>query len=43
MSPTDLNQRQFNFAAGPAALPESVLREAQQEMLVYPGAGASIM
>jgi phosphoserine aminotransferase len=43
MSPVDLNQRQFNFSAGPAVLPESVLLEAQKEMLVHPGAGASIM
>lgn len=43
MSPVDLNQRQYNFSAGPGTLPESVLRAAQQEMLVFPGAGASIM
>ncbi len=36
-------KRVFNFSAGPATMPESVLREIQDEMLVYPGAGASIM
>ena len=35
--------RVFNFSAGPATMPESVLREIRDEMLVYPGAGASIM
>lgn len=43
MSPLDLNQRQFNFSAGPGTLPEAVLREVQEELLVFPGAGASIM
>ncbi len=36
-------KRLHNFSAGPGALPVSVLEEAQQEMLVYGGAGASIM
>ncbi|TWU16914.1 3-phosphoserine/phosphohydroxythreonine transaminase [Allorhodopirellula heiligendammensis] len=35
--------RVFNFSAGPAALPESVLREVQDEMLCLPGAGASLL
>jgi phosphoserine aminotransferase len=35
--------RRFNFCAGPAALPEPVLLQAQQEMLDYQGAGLSIM
>lgn len=35
--------RVFNFSAGPAVLPEPVLQQAQQEMLEYQGAGASIM
>lgn len=34
--------RAFNFSAGPAALPEPVLRQAQQEMLDWHGVGASI-
>lgn len=36
-------KRLHNFSAGPGALPTSVLEEAQKEMLVYGGAGASIM
>lgn len=39
----DFNSRLYNFSAGPGTLPEEVLREAQEEMLVYPGAGASII
>ncbi|AVY66492.1 3-phosphoserine/phosphohydroxythreonine transaminase [Xanthomonas translucens] len=35
--------RAFNFSAGPAALPESVLRQAQAEMLEWNGVGASIV
>ena len=35
--------RAFNFSAGPATLPESVLRRAQQEMLEWNGVGASIV
>jgi phosphoserine aminotransferase len=35
--------RAYNFAAGPAALPESVLRQAQSEMLEWKQAGASIV
>ncbi|HCR33571.1 MAG TPA: 3-phosphoserine/phosphohydroxythreonine transaminase, partial [Stenotrophomonas sp.] len=35
--------RAFNFSAGPATLPESVLRQAQAEMLDWHGAGASIV
>lgn len=38
-----LNGRVFNFSAGPSMLPEPVLLKAQEELLVYPGAGASIM
>ncbi len=40
-SPT--TKRIFNFSAGPAVLPESVLREVADEMLCYPGAGASVL
>ncbi|QDV65693.1 3-phosphoserine/phosphohydroxythreonine transaminase [Crateriforma conspicua] len=36
-------QRVFNFSAGPAALPLSVLEEVRDELVCYPGAGASIM
>ncbi|MCD9086923.1 3-phosphoserine/phosphohydroxythreonine transaminase [Stenotrophomonas sp. SY1] len=35
--------RAFNFSAGPAALPEEVLRQAQAEMLEWNGVGASIV
>jgi phosphoserine aminotransferase len=35
--------RAFNFSAGPAALPEPVLRQAQDEMLEWRGERASVM
>ena len=35
--------RIFNFAAGPAALPESVLEQASREMLDWHGCGTSVM
>lgn len=35
--------RVYNFAAGPAILPEEVLKEAADEMLDYNGTGMSIM
>ena len=35
--------RVHNFSAGPATLPESVLRQAQAEMLDWHGVGASIV
>jgi len=35
--------RVFNFSAGPAALPEDVLKQAQAEMLDWHGAGMSVM
>ncbi len=35
--------RVYNFSAGPAVLPESVLREAADEMLDYRGCGMSVM
>lgn len=35
--------RVYNFAAGPSALDESVLREAAEEMLDYKGSGMSVM
>lgn len=37
------SERIFNFSAGPAVLPESVLLEAQRDMFCYPGAGMSVM
>ncbi|MBR2671269.1 MAG: 3-phosphoserine/phosphohydroxythreonine transaminase [Oscillospiraceae bacterium] len=36
-------KRVFNFSAGPAVLPEEVLREAAAEMLDYRGTGMSVM
>ncbi len=35
--------RIYNFSAGPAALPETVLNQVQAEMLEWNGAGASVM
>jgi phosphoserine aminotransferase len=35
--------RIYNFSAGPAVLPESVLKEAAEEMLDYKGTGMSVM
>ena len=36
-------KRIYNFSAGPAMLPEEVLREAAEEMLDYQGCGMSVM
>ena len=35
--------RSFNFCAGPAALPEAVLKQAAEEMLDWRGTGMSVM
>ena len=35
--------RVYNFSAGPAVLPEQVLREAAEEMMDYRGCGMSVM
>ena len=35
--------RVFNFGAGPAVLPESVLEEAQRDLLALPGLGMSVL
>ena len=35
--------RIYNFAAGPATMPESVLEEARDEMMNYRGSGMSVM
>ena len=35
--------RVYNFSAGPAVLPEEVLKEVQAEMLDYNGTGMSVM
>ncbi|MCH8921779.1 MAG: 3-phosphoserine/phosphohydroxythreonine transaminase [Planctomycetes bacterium] len=38
-----MNDRHYNFSAGPANLPLRVLEQAQRELLCLPGAGASVM
>ena len=38
-----LTDRVYNFSAGPAVLPEEVLKEAAEEMLNYKGSGMSVM
>ena len=43
MSVTATAQRAFNFSAGPAALPLTVLQQVQEEFLCLPGAGASLL
>ncbi len=40
---TMTTSRPYNFSAGPAALPEEVLREAAAEMLDWHGSGMSVM
>ena len=35
--------RKFNFGAGPATLPEVVLKEVQEELLDWNGLGLSVM
>ena len=38
-----MTHRVYNFSAGPATLPPTVLEEAQQHLLSYPGAGVSVL
>lgn len=38
-----MEKRSYNFAAGPSALPLEVLKQAQRDILCYPGAGCSVM
>ena len=38
-----MEKRAYNFAAGPSTLPEDVLKQAQADLLCYPGAGCSVM
>ena len=38
-----MTQRAYNFSAGPAVLPESVLAEVGRDMLALPSAKASIL
>ena len=41
--PASTEQRVFNFAAGPAVLPEPVLRQAQKDLYSLPGVGMSVL
>ena len=43
MSTAQAQKRIYNFSAGPAVLPVSVLKEVQDEMMCLPGAGASVL
>ena len=38
-----MNERIFNFSAGPAIMPVPVLEEAQRDLLALPGVGMSVM
>lgn len=38
-----MSNRIYNFSAGPAILPEDVLKEAQEDMLSYKGTGMNVM
>jgi phosphoserine aminotransferase len=38
-----MTQRPYNFSAGPAAMPEEVLRQAAEEMLDWQGSGMGVM
>ena len=38
-----MSVRAYNFCAGPAALPEEVLKQAQAELLDWQGRGLSVM
>ena len=43
MATETLTKRCFNFSAGPAVLPESVLEQIQAEMMCLPGVGSSVL
>ena len=43
MPPKSLKTRPYNFSAGPATLPESLLLEAQAELLDWDGNGVSVL
>src|SRR5512145_400072 len=38
-----MQDRVFNFSAGPATLPVSVLEQAQKDLVTFPGAGMSVL
>ncbi len=43
MTISPLTERLFNFSAGPAALPVSVLEQVRDDLLLLPGAGVSVL
>lgn len=43
MTTAQAQKRVYNFSAGPAVLPVSVLQEVKDEMMCLPGAGASVL
>ncbi|XP_054808366.1 phosphoserine aminotransferase 2, chloroplastic-like [Prosopis cineraria] len=42
-APTSSQDRVFNFAAGPATLPETVLKKAESELYIWRDSGMSVM
>lgn len=38
-----MEDRAYNFSAGPSMMPEEVLKEAQRDLLCYPNSGCSVM
>lgn len=38
-----MSERIYNFSAGPAVLPEEVLKEAQEQLFIYKNTGMSVM
>jgi phosphoserine aminotransferase len=38
-----MEKRVYNFSAGPAIMPEEVLKDVQRDLFSYPGAGMSVM
>ena len=38
-----MSERIFNFSAGPAVLPEPVLKQAQRDLFALPGVGMSVL
>ena len=43
MSLSTTTERVFNFSAGPAVLPQSVLEQIRDEMIALPGVGSSVL
>ena len=43
MGDRKMNERVYNFSAGPSVMPESVLKKAGAEILNYHGTGMSVM